>query len=233
MQLLDKLIDRFGQSNGPLLYQLEKEISELYQGNDTVAVLYQGFGTSLMTFLKCLFVLVQLLAIKKTMKITKRQRLMHCLMHLNDNYEAIRGQILLLDPLPNVNRAYSMIQRVEIQRNATGNITANREVAANVDVMKSSLHTFETSDANANVLAIRGGQKGRMDFKKAKGKRFCDHCQRSGHMSDQCFKVIGYLDWYQGPKDNVGQKGVHIWPILSLLVIHLLITPLALKTTQQ
>ena len=30
-QLWDELIERFGQSNGPLLYQLEKELSELYQ----------------------------------------------------------------------------------------------------------------------------------------------------------------------------------------------------------
>ena len=29
-QLWGELTDRFGQSNGPLLYQLEKEISELY-----------------------------------------------------------------------------------------------------------------------------------------------------------------------------------------------------------
>ena len=38
LQLWEELTDHFGQSNGPLLYQLEKEISELYQGNDTVAV---------------------------------------------------------------------------------------------------------------------------------------------------------------------------------------------------
>jgi len=44
---------------------------------------------------------------------------MHFLMHLNENYEAIRGQILLLDPLPTVNGAYSMVQRVETQRNVT------------------------------------------------------------------------------------------------------------------
>jgi len=66
------------------------------------------------------------------MELTERQRLMHFLMHLNENYEAIRGQILLLDPLPSVNKAYSMVQRVETQRHVTGNLTANREMAANV-----------------------------------------------------------------------------------------------------
>ena len=39
-QLWTELTERFGQSNGPLLYQLEKDISKLYQGNDSVAVYY-------------------------------------------------------------------------------------------------------------------------------------------------------------------------------------------------
>ena len=30
-ELWSELTERFGDSNGPLLYQLEKEISELYQ----------------------------------------------------------------------------------------------------------------------------------------------------------------------------------------------------------
>jgi len=47
------------------------------------------------------------------MEMAERQRLMHFLMHLNENYEAIRGQMLLLDPLLNVNRAHSIIQTVE------------------------------------------------------------------------------------------------------------------------
>ena len=113
-------------------------------------------------------------------------------MHLNENYEAIRGQILLLDPLTNVNRAYSMIQRVETQRNVTGSIAANREVAANI--MRIGVNSAEDTDSTTNALAVRSGPRGKKDFRKAKGNRFCDHYQRSGHTSDQCFKVIGYPD---------------------------------------
>jgi len=39
-ELWDELTERFGESNGPLLYHLEKEIADLYQGNDSVAVYY-------------------------------------------------------------------------------------------------------------------------------------------------------------------------------------------------
>jgi len=39
-ELWDEFIGRFGESNGPLLYHLEKEIADLYQGGDSVAVYY-------------------------------------------------------------------------------------------------------------------------------------------------------------------------------------------------
>jgi len=41
---------------------------------------------------------------------------MHFLMRLNDAYESIRGQILLMDLLPNVNKAYFMIAKVKTQK---------------------------------------------------------------------------------------------------------------------
>lgn len=37
-------------------------------------------------------------------------------MGLNSSYEGVRSQILMLDPLPSVSKAYSMILHVEKQR---------------------------------------------------------------------------------------------------------------------
>ncbi|CAL9017136.1 unnamed protein product, partial [Prunus brigantina] len=39
----------------------------------------------------------------------EQQRLMQFLMGLNESYAAIRGQILLMEPLPSVRRAYSLL----------------------------------------------------------------------------------------------------------------------------
>ncbi|RVW14961.1 Retrovirus-related Pol polyprotein from transposon TNT 1-94 [Vitis vinifera] len=46
----------------------------------------------------------------------KRRRLMQFLMGLNESYNAIRGQILLMNPLPDVAKAYSSIVQEEKQR---------------------------------------------------------------------------------------------------------------------
>jgi len=67
---------------------------------------------------------------KKILANEQRQKLIHFLMHLNDEYESVRSQILLLDPLPNVNKAYAMIQRVEKQRQVASGVGMIREIAA-------------------------------------------------------------------------------------------------------
>ena len=46
----------------------------------------------------------------------KRRKLMQFLMGLNESYNAIQGQILLMNPLPDVAKAYSSIIQEEKQR---------------------------------------------------------------------------------------------------------------------
>ena len=45
-----------------------------------------------------------------------QQRLMQFLMGLNGTYSAIRGQILLINPLPTVHQAYSSVSQEKQQR---------------------------------------------------------------------------------------------------------------------
>jgi len=136
---------------------------------------------------------------------------MQFLMHLNEEYEAIRGQILLLDPLPTVNKAYSMIQRVEKQRHVTNSVGIPREVAASVNRTNIS-NNGEIEDASAFFAK----NKTKKDLRKIKSSKFCDHCQRTGHERDQCFKIIGYPEWYEGSK---GKKKI-VGPRLAANIIN-------------
>ena len=34
----------------------------------------------------------------------------------------------------------------------------------------------------------------------------CNHCKRKGHTADQCFKLIGYPDWYNSIKASKGYQ---------------------------
>jgi len=80
-ELWNELVERFGQSNGPLLYKIQKEIADLHQGNDSIAVYY----TKLKRLWDELADLSEILvctcnsdckAIKKTIELDQRQKLM-------------------------------------------------------------------------------------------------------------------------------------------------------------
>ncbi|RVW61736.1 hypothetical protein CK203_065076 [Vitis vinifera] len=77
----------------------------------------------------------------------KRRRLMQFLMGLNESYNAIRGQILLMNPLPDVAKAYSSIVQEEKQRS----LGATRETTENSAMV--------VQRAEPMALAVRHGQE--------------------------------------------------------------------------
>ena len=97
-ELWTELAERFGQSNGPLLYQIQKEIDGLYQENDSVALYYTKLkklwdelsDMSEIAVCNCVHN-KSCMALKKNLELEQRQKLMQFLMHLNDSYDAIRG----------------------------------------------------------------------------------------------------------------------------------------------
>ncbi|XP_016468557.1 uncharacterized protein LOC107791076 [Nicotiana tabacum] len=117
----NELEERFGQSNGPQLYQLQKEITELAQANLDIAGYY--------TKLKRLWDELDSLDItqhctcdcscggkEKHYKSQQDERLIQFLMGLNNAYAAARSSLLMLSPLPSVNHAYSLLIRDKKQR---------------------------------------------------------------------------------------------------------------------
>ncbi|KAL0451845.1 UNVERIFIED_CONTAM: hypothetical protein Slati_1162600 [Sesamum latifolium] len=113
---------RYGEFDGPLLYKIRRELGSMMQGNLSVTAYYTNMK-QLWDELVCLRPPAMCTCEKctcgsnraKTAEIEEDQ-LIQFLTGLNESYEHIRSQILVLDPLPNVNKAYSMILRVERQR---------------------------------------------------------------------------------------------------------------------
>ena len=101
-------------------------------------------------------------------------RLMQFLMGLNDTYDNLRNQILVLDPLPTVHKAYSMALRVEKQREVQINFAAPTEISAMF--VKSSSSNSGFKKQNPTQL------KGKQDYKqKNQSDRYCNFCKITGH----------------------------------------------------
>lgn len=54
-------------------------------------------------------------------KFMEEQRLIQLLVRLNDSYKAIRGQILMMNPLPNIATVHSLLNHEERQREISSN----------------------------------------------------------------------------------------------------------------
>ncbi len=89
---------------------------------------------------------------------------MQFFMALNDVFEPVRNKILLTDPLPSVNKAYSLITKFETQK----------QVLANFSDVSDSTTLFNKSQTQ--------GQNFKRDSKKYDPKKaHCDFCNMDGH----------------------------------------------------
>ncbi|RVW13837.1 Retrovirus-related Pol polyprotein from transposon RE1 [Vitis vinifera] len=104
-----------------------------------------------------------------------REYVLQFLMGLNDSYAQIRGQILMMDPLPAINKVFSLVIQEEHHRT--------------VGYSYSGSHNSDpiTFGSNSNALAgSSGGSKTRRD------RITCSYCGFQGHTKDKCYKLVGY-----------------------------------------
>ncbi|XP_019241196.1 PREDICTED: uncharacterized protein LOC109221186 [Nicotiana attenuata] len=129
-ELWDSLEQRFGKSNGAKLYHLQKELTGLVQGNNDIA----GYFTKLKRLwdeLDALNVIICCSCVcvcegkAKLAKSLEDQRLIQFLMGLNDIYAQARGNILMMNPLPAIDVAYSLLLQDENQREVYANTSFN------------------------------------------------------------------------------------------------------------
>lgn len=113
--------DRFGKSNGALLYQLQKELSDLVQGNSNVAGYYTKFKRiwdESDSFDTCVHCSCECSCGGKNRSLKSQQdgRLIQFLMRLNEAYFGVKSNILMGSPLPSINHAYSLLIQEEKQK---------------------------------------------------------------------------------------------------------------------
>ncbi|XP_022030833.1 uncharacterized protein LOC110931759 [Helianthus annuus] len=116
-QLWNDLSERFGQSNGARLYQLQKSLGEISQSNSDIA----SYFTKLKSVWDELGVLNLLPSCtcgvsQDFAKREEDQRLFQFLMGLNSNYDNVRRTILMMKPIPSIRQAYAQLVQDEKQR---------------------------------------------------------------------------------------------------------------------
>ncbi|KAK2459095.1 putative mitochondrial protein [Trifolium repens] len=114
---------------------------------------------------------------------------------LNEHFAVVKTQILLMDPLPSMNKVYSLV----IQEESNNSSLVNSVPSASVD------------DSNILVNAVdskKSQNRGKGPATSAKGKdnRHCTYCDRGGHTVDGCFKKHGYPN----PRSNSAANSIDL-----------------------
>ena len=122
LEIWNDLKNRFSQKNGLILFQLQKELATIYQGD--------LFITNHFTQLNVMWDEIENYRAlpcctcgsctcsinEKLTRFQLQDLVMQFLMGLNESYNQIRWQILLIDPLPSINKVYSLLVQDESQR---------------------------------------------------------------------------------------------------------------------
>ncbi|XP_070045949.1 uncharacterized protein LOC142164094 [Nicotiana tabacum] len=120
-ELWKKLKDRYDQTNGAKLYQIQKEINNLSQGALDITGYYikmKELWEELSTLsAKTLCICQCTCGAKENMhKAEQDRRLIQFLMGLNEVYTVVRGSVLLMNTLPSLDQAFSLLIQEEKQR---------------------------------------------------------------------------------------------------------------------
>ena len=142
---------------------------------------------------------------------------MHFLMGLNEEYNHSKDQILMMDPLPSVNKVYSLVLKIEKQRMVNmvhSNDTDITALLAKSHIIGHRNGRFETeisqfrgvqNSGNKSFAPRKGNHKGNYEVTRDKDRLHCEHCGMIGHTMSSCFKIHGYPDWYKGLKNHISQ----------------------------
>lgn len=105
---------RLGRKNRPKVYKLQKEIFKYSQGSQSVLEYFNNL-VSLWDELDVILPPLDCVCNARGATVVReeQQRLMKFLEGLNDSYESVIDQIMMLDPLPDLDKAYSLIVQVE------------------------------------------------------------------------------------------------------------------------
>lgn len=196
--------ERYGQSNAPQLYDIHKNLMKIVQNDDSIVEYYNKLKKvwdqlhvldpspecTCGIILKCSCGFV-----KKLKDAAQLKQLIQFIAGLNSSYDQAKINILSMDPLPPVNRVYHMLQQIERQNALASSQTI--EMSALLSVKSSNVNSVNSNFSQNQKREVKD-----VSGKKLKPDRYCEFCKTKGHLKDQCFKLVGYPDWYKGKQST-------------------------------
>ncbi|KAJ0939340.1 hypothetical protein HanRHA438_Chr02g0059991 [Helianthus annuus] len=118
-------------------------------------------------------------------KIRSENKLFQFLNALDRKYDPIKREILRWDPLPSAEAAYAAVRKETAHQNIFGSLQQGVASGLSSDGL-GLVSKGRRSDQKFNPSSSR------IDKTKLK----CEHCGMMKHTKEQCFKLVGYPEWW-------------------------------------
>lgn len=144
---------RYAQSNVPKLFHLRSEIAHLTQGNLSIAGYFAKFRAvhdeleCILATPRCTCTLCTCTVNAKLDSYEQDVKLSQFLMGLNEFFTGVRGQILMMKPLPSLSQCYSLLLQKENQRSLSSNVISPDSIAMSI---KSTGTRYQATNAVKN-----------------------------------------------------------------------------------
>ncbi|KAJ1703741.1 hypothetical protein LUZ63_003520 [Rhynchospora breviuscula] len=199
-ELWDDLKERFAIGNSTRIHQLKADIAAARQQGQSVVAYYtrlKSMWDELSNYLKVPMCTCQGCTCnmaKDLLKEREDEKTHQFLMGLDDAvFKNVRSHILSMEPLPSLNKVYSLVIQEERHRSiARGN--------------------EERTDAVGFAVQVSKPRDGlQMDHNPTKSgssaRPVCSHCSKIGHEKAQCYELIGYPEgWGRGGRGSRGGR---------------------------
>ena len=185
LEIWNDLKNHFAQTHGPRVFNLQKEISELHQGEMSITDFFTQLKVfwdqlqNLSPFPFCTCGKCMCNINKRLNDLQGRESVMKFLMGVNESFSQVRSQVLLMDPIPSLSKIYSLMIQEETQRSIP-----NAPVVKLDSIVLAA--KVSTDQVNHVTNLVNSGGKG-------KDRLVCTHCGKTGHTVDKCYKLHGFL----------------------------------------
>ena len=172
------LKERFSQGDHIRISEIQQEIYDLRQGSFSVIEFYSKLKILWEELETYMPIPCCSCPVKCTCAAMRNARHFHSLNYairflidLNENFSVVKSQILLMDPLPSLNKKISMVILHEKQ----GNFAVG-----------------DDSKSLINVVDYKRPQgRGRGLIQNSGSRRICTYCGRNGHTMETCYRKHG------------------------------------------
>ncbi|XLR02966.1 hypothetical protein S83_069164 [Arachis hypogaea] len=201
--LWEGLATTYGSSTDSVqIYDLHRKVNTQKQGQDTLEEFWNKLQAIWMVIdrkqpnpMKC----SDDIAIFN--KIKQEQRLYQFLTGIDEKFEAIRRDLLMQEKTPSVESAYAAVRREAARLHILKPTTSSRgdTLLGKVGIGLIARNRPQGQGWNRSETA---GRRSSQRDKEDKSHLHCTHCGMKKHTKKTCFKIMGYPEWWEDPKQK-------------------------------